>query len=72
VLARLNVHAFSAKPFAPIAGKGVEAATRAQRIGDEALVELQYRRRGLAVATIFILGFLLTLWVKIRRLPPVG
>jgi predicted CXXCH cytochrome family protein len=71
VLARLNVHAFSAKPFTPLATRGVQAAGRAQQFGEEALVEQQYRRRGLAVATIFILGFLITLWVKIRRLPPV-
>jgi hypothetical protein len=30
---------------------------------------LQNRRRGLAVATLLIAGFLLTLWIKIRRLP---
>jgi hypothetical protein len=29
------------------------------------------RRLGLAVATLFILGFLVTLFVKIRRLPPI-
>jgi hypothetical protein len=29
---------------------------------------VQYRRKGLAVATIFIAGFLLTLGLKIRRL----
>jgi hypothetical protein len=33
-------------------------------------MELQNRRRGLAVATVLIVGFLVTLWVKIRRLPP--
>jgi hypothetical protein len=31
--------------------------------------ELQVRRRGLAVATLVILAFLLTLWLKIQRLP---
>jgi hypothetical protein len=34
--------------------------------------ELRYRRNGLAVATLLILGFLATLWMKIRRLPSTG
>jgi len=46
------VHAFSAKPFTPLATRGVQAAGRAQQIGEEALVEQQYRRRGLATALI--------------------
>jgi predicted CXXCH cytochrome family protein len=71
VMARLAVHAFAAKPFMAFADKGVAAANRAEQQGHEALAELQVRRRGLAVATILILGFLATLWVKIRRLPPV-
>jgi hypothetical protein len=37
-----------------------------------ALKELRFRRRALLVATIRILGFLATLWVKIRRLAPVS
>jgi predicted CXXCH cytochrome family protein len=71
ILARLTVHAFAAKPFTPIAEKGVAAASRAEQIGNEALAELQFRRKGLAVATLLIVGFLVTLWVKIRRLPPI-
>jgi hypothetical protein len=30
------------------------------------------RRTGLAAAMRFIVGFLITLWVKIPRLPPTG
>ena len=71
VLARLTVHAFAAKPFTAIADKGVAAAGKAEQVGHDALAELQYRRRGLAVATICILGFLVTLGIKIRRLPAV-
>jgi predicted CXXCH cytochrome family protein len=72
VMARLTVHAFAAKPFTPLADKGVAAAARAEQMGQDALAELQFRRRGLAVATVLILGFLFTLWVKIRRLPPIA
>ncbi len=72
ILARLTVHAFAAKPFTAIADKGLAAAGRAEQMGHEALAELRFRRNGLAVATVLILGFLVTLWLKIRRLPPVG
>jgi hypothetical protein len=33
--------------------------------------DAQVRRRGLAVATLLVLAFLGTLWLKIRRLPDV-
>jgi hypothetical protein len=33
--------------------------------------EIEVRRRGLAVATLLVLAFLVTLWLKIRRLPDV-
>jgi hypothetical protein len=71
ILARLNVHAFATKPFAPIAAQGIAAASRAERAGYDALDELQFRRKGLGVATVLILGFLATLWWKIRRLPAI-
>ena len=71
ILARVTVHAFAAKPFAETATPGVAEAARAEAVGTAVLQELQFRRKGLAVATILILGFLLTLWVKIRRLPPI-
>jgi hypothetical protein len=71
VLARLNVHAFTAAPLVDLVEKGVAAAAEAEQMGHDALAELQLRRRGLAVATLFIVGFLITLWIKIRRLPPI-
>jgi hypothetical protein len=63
------VHAFAAPPLAGTAAQGVTAARRAQDAGDAALRDAQVRRRGLAVATLLILGFLATLGLKIRRLP---
>jgi predicted CXXCH cytochrome family protein len=66
--ARVLVHAFAAKPFTEMADQGQQAARRAQVNGEQALRELQVRRRGLLVATVLILGFLVTLWFKIRRL----
>ena len=68
--ARVAVHAFATAPFADVHEKGMEAARRAVAEGDRGLGEVRYRRRGLAIATIFIAGFLITLLIKIRRLGP--
>ena len=68
--ARVAVHAFAAKPFSTAADAGVKQATLAEQVGTQALADLQFRRKGLAVATVLILGFLITLGLKIRRLPP--
>ena len=67
---RVLVHTFAAPPFDEALKEGLTAADHAKAIGDGALNELQYRRRGLAVATLLILGFLATLYIKIRSLPP--
>ena len=69
VQSRVAIHTFQDEPFTAIAAKGLEAAQRAERAGHAALEELQSRRRGLGIATLLIVGFLATLWVKIRRLP---
>ena len=65
---RVIVHAFATKPFADMSGQSISDARQAQRVGETALRELQVRRRGLLVATIVILGFLVTLGVKIKGL----
>jgi predicted CXXCH cytochrome family protein len=70
VQSRVAIHTFKDEPFQEIASRGRTAAANAEAAGVAALMELQNRRRGLAVATVLIVGFLVTLWVKIRRLPP--
>jgi predicted CXXCH cytochrome family protein len=70
ILARVNIHAFADRPFSATAAKGIADAGHAEAIGNAALGELRYRRNGLGVATLLIIGFLATLWVKIRRLQP--
>jgi predicted CXXCH cytochrome family protein len=67
---RVAVHAFAEAPFKESLDLGVAAADKAQHAADAAMSELSFRRRGLAIATLVILGFLLTLGLKIRRLPP--
>lgn len=69
IQSRVLVHTFAMKPFGEANVRGTEATARAQRAGEDALEELQTRRRGLAVATLVIVGFLGTLLWKIRRLP---
>jgi len=66
--ARVMVHAFAAKPFTDVSTKGLQSAKLALADGDRALGEVRYRREGLAVASVFIFGFLVTLGIKIRRL----
>jgi len=70
VQSRALVHAFATAPFATTAAEGLTAARRAHEAGDAAMRELQFRRQGLGIATLLILAFLVTLGVKIRRLPP--
>lgn len=68
VQSRVLVHAFAAAPFVEASAQSVAAAQRAREAGDAALRELDVRRRGLAVATLLILAFLVALGLKIRRL----
>ena len=68
---RVLVHAFATPPFDEVLTEGRAAVESAREAGNAGLAELQFRRTGLAVATLFIIGFLITLFVKIRRLPPI-
>jgi predicted CXXCH cytochrome family protein len=68
---RVLVHAFAAQPLAAMAAEGATAARRAQDAGDGAIREIEVRRRGLAVATVLVFAFLVTLWWKIQRLPDI-
>jgi len=71
VQSRALIHGFAVAPLAKTATEGRTAARRAHDVGDAAMEELQVRRRGLAVATLLVLAFLVTLWTKIRRLPSI-
>ncbi|HUE86114.1 MAG TPA: cytochrome c3 family protein [Vicinamibacterales bacterium] len=68
IQSRVLVHTFALESFAEAATQGIDAAENGQKEGERALEELQFRRQGLAVATLLILGFLLTLGWKIRQL----
>ena len=70
VHARALLHGFSATPVAAAAAQGTAASRRALEAGEAAMRELQVRRRGLGLATLVILAFLVVLAAKIRHLPP--
>lgn len=70
VQSRVLVHTFAAEPFSRTSAEGAAAAGRAQEAGNAAMRELEFRREGLGVAILLILAFLVTLGLKIRRLPP--
>jgi predicted CXXCH cytochrome family protein len=69
---RVQVHAFAEAPFKESLDLGLAATAKAQAAGDSAMAEMAFRRWGLGLATLAILGFLLTLALKIRSLPPTG
>ena len=69
VQARVLVHAFATEPFGAAAADGAASAQRALDAGEAASRELQVRRTGLGVATLLIIAFLVTLWIKVQRLP---
>ena len=69
IQSRALVHAFTLGPLSKAAAEGLASARRAHDAGEGAMRELQTRRVGLGVATLLILAFLATLWLKIRRLP---
>jgi hypothetical protein len=65
------VHGFSAAPdseFMIRQAEGIEHAEAALGHARDALAELAFRRRGLAVALIFVLLLLIALAIKIRQL----
>lgn len=72
VQSRVLVHAFTPARVSMSAAEGLASARRAQEAGEAALQELQTRRIGLGIATLLIIAFLATLWLKIRRLPRAG
>ena len=65
------VHSFAvdeAGEFSELQAQGMEHARTAVELGREALEELAYRRRGLAVALLIILVVLIGLALKIREI----
>jgi len=68
VLARTEMHAFTVATVEPIVAEGLTQLGEIERAGHEALNELSFRRRGLAVSLGAILLLVVALTLKIRRL----
>lgn len=65
------VHSFSAAPDGDFAGRQQEGVAKAEAALDharEAVEELTYRRRGLAVSLVFVVLLLIALTLKIRQI----
>jgi predicted CXXCH cytochrome family protein len=68
IIARAGTHAASLPAVEPPTQAGVAAAGRARAVGEAAIAELTFRRRGLGVALV-VIGFVaVTLWLKLREL----
>lgn len=68
VQSRNLVHAASVERLAEQVNEGRAISARAEEMGLEALVELNYRRRGLAVSVVLILLVVIGLYLKIRQI----
>jgi hypothetical protein len=68
VRARVQVHSFSRERFHEVAAEGLSVAEAVHKVALARLAEYQYRRRGLAVASVFLLAFAALLARKARNI----
>lgn len=68
IQAHTMVHSLSADRVKEVTDQGQELANLAIRQGNEALDELQFRRKGLAVSLVFILILASGIYLKIREI----
>lgn len=66
--ARTYVHSFSADAVADITKRGVDIAAKAQGLGERAIKEFDFRRRGYMIAVAIILAIAGLLYLKIKEL----
>ena len=63
-----ELHAFDRARVTPVVAEGLKILGEVDAAGQQASVELRFRRRGLAVSLAVILLFVLGLWLKIRQI----
>lgn len=68
VKARVDVHAFNAARVDDTAKSGLKPARAAHQAGEQALRQLAFRRKGLALSLLVIAFVVLSLWLLIREL----
>jgi Cytochrome c3 len=66
--ARVLVHSFSVSAVQKATIPGMKTAESARRAGEDALGELLYRRKGLAISLVLIALSIFALYLKIRRI----
>lgn len=66
--ARVLIHASSTEELDKVVGPGLDVAGKGYQAGLDALAELSFRRKGLAVSLIFILFLALLVYLKIRQI----
>lgn len=67
IRSRTVIHSLSVDQVRSVTAQGKELATSAAHAGEEALEELQFRRKGLGVALVFILILAVGLYLKIKE-----
>lgn len=68
VRARVEIHRFDPAQVRKMVDAGRSIAAAAEQSGHKALAELAYRRKGLAVSVVILLGMIALLLLKIRQL----
>jgi hypothetical protein len=68
VRARVEIHRFDPAQVRKLVDAGRSIAAAAEQSGQKALEELAYRRKGLAVSVVILLGMIVLLLLKIRQL----
>ena len=73
--ARVLIHASSTAELDKVVEPGLEVASKGYQAGLDALEELSFRRKGLAVSLVFILFLALLVYLKVRQIEsrqPIG
>jgi len=68
IKARVQVHAFAPGEVDTIIREGLQLANQAHQAGQQALDELAFRRKGLALSLLAIAFVVLSLWLVLREL----
>lgn len=68
IMARVQVHSFLLEPVEEAVSEGLGAADGSLEVGREALREMEFRRKGLALSLLTIAITMAGLWLAIRRL----
>jgi hypothetical protein len=66
--ARVVIHSFSPDELDGVVNPGLQTSIKAHQEGDDALAELQFRRKGLAASLVIIFLAGVAIYLKIRQL----